>query len=99
MRECDKRKVIYVMKIKDGYIMRNVAGNYIVVPVGEKAVDFNGLITTNETGAFIWNLLAEGTTQESIVNEMLKEYEVESSVAETDVQNFIDKLKKADLLA
>ena len=41
------------MKIKDGYMVREVAGSQIVVPVGERTVDFNGIITLNETAAFL----------------------------------------------
>ena len=42
------------MKIKEGFILREVAGNYIVVAVGSAVKQFNGVITLNETGAFLW---------------------------------------------
>lgn len=40
------------MKIKSGFAKRNIAGSEIVVPVGNKAMEFNGMITLNESGGF-----------------------------------------------
>ena len=42
------------MRIKDGFVLRNVAGSFIAVATGEEAINFNAMITTNETGAFLW---------------------------------------------
>ena len=47
------------MKIKNGFILRNFSDAYVVVAVGEAAKDFNGMITLNETGAFLWKTLAD----------------------------------------
>ena len=52
------------MKIKDGFVIRNVADTFVVVPVGDKLVDFSAMMTLNETGAFLWNCLAENITKE-----------------------------------
>jgi len=87
------------MKIKDGYLLREVAGNYIVVAIGEQAVDFDGVITINEIGAFIWKLLEKGAELPELIDAVLNEYDVEKSIVETDINNFIDKMKKAELLA
>ncbi len=86
------------MKIKDGYVLRNVAGNYIVVPFGEKSLDFSGLITLNELGANIWNLLEKDTTLEEITQNLLKEYDVSEDVLTNDVKEFISQLKGANLI-
>lgn len=86
------------MKIKDGYILRQVAGNSIVIAVGDEAVNFNGLITVNGAGTFLWNLLAEGATEEELLAAMRKEYDVDEETAKTDIAEFVDKLKKADLI-
>ena len=45
------------MKIKDGFILRKVADSYIAVATGEESVNFNAMVTTNETGAFLWEKL------------------------------------------
>ena len=86
------------MKVKSGYILREVAGNYIVVAVGEEAMDFNGLITTNETGAFLWNKLSNDISESDLVCAMLEEYEIDQETAAADISAFLLKLKEAELL-
>lgn len=86
------------MKIKDGFILREVAGNYIVVAVGDAVKGFNGVINLNETGAFLWKLLEKGCEKEDLLNALLEEYDVEKSVAESDVSAFITKLTEASLV-
>ncbi len=86
------------MKIKQGYILREVAGNYIVVAVGEAVKNFNGIINLNETGAFLWRQLQEGATEEQLKAAMLEEYDVQEDVAQNDIKAFIDKLNEKGLL-
>ena len=86
------------MKIKQGFILREVSGNYIVVAVGEGTKTFNGMIQLNDTGAFLWKLLEKGATQEQMIEQMASEYAVEKQVAEQDVKEFIESLKEANLL-
>ncbi len=86
------------MKVKEGYMLRNVADNYIVVAVGENALDFNGLITTNETGAFLWELLEDNKSFDDLLSSVLNEYEIDEATAKADIDGFIKKLKDADLL-
>ena len=86
------------MKIKEGYMLRKVAGKYIVVPVGEEAVDFNGLITTNETGTFLWKALENEISEEKLLSEFLAEYDIDEQTAASDLSDFISKLNKAELI-
>lgn len=86
------------MKIKEGYMLSRVAGNYIVVPLGDEALDFNGLITTNETGAFLWQRLSEDTDRDALLTAMLNEYEIDESTAAADIDAFLNKLSDAELL-
>jgi hypothetical protein len=86
------------MKIKSGYIMREIADNYVVVPTGQAILDFNGMITLNETGAFLWKQLAEEKTSKQLVEDFIKEYDVDEAVAQRDIMEFIQKLKDADLI-
>ncbi|HNX93067.1 MAG TPA: PqqD family protein [Syntrophomonas sp.] len=87
------------MKIKEGYMLREVAGNSVVVAVGKATLDFNGLITLNGTGAFLWKRLAKETSQEALLTALLDEYEIDEAIAKKDIAEFIDKLKGADLIA
>ncbi len=81
------------MKIKDCFVLSEIGGSYIVVPTGCETVDLNGMITLNETGHFMWNLLLEDTTKEEIINAFLKEYDVDMETISNDVDEFIEKLK------
>lgn len=86
------------MKIKDGYLLREVAGNIIVVPVGEASVNFNGMINLNETGAFLWKLLQNDTEPKIILKELMSEYDVDEATAKADIEAFINKMYGAGLL-
>lgn len=86
------------MKIKSGFIIREIAGEYVVVALGAASKIFNGIIKLNETGKFIWEKLSLGWEQEETINALLEEYDVERSVAEADYLRFIDTLKGANIL-
>lgn len=86
------------MKIKDNYILKKIAGSYVVVPVRTRTVDFSGIIKLSESGAFLWKLLEKGCDREELVARLLEEYEVDEPVAAADVDRFVNKLREADLL-
>ena len=86
------------MKIKDGFVMKSIAGTDVVMPIGDNMVSFGSVITLNETGVFLWQKLQEETTQEKLVSEMLKEYNVDEATAESDVAEFVNKLHEVGLL-
>ena len=86
------------MKIKEDFILRKVADSYVVVPVNDMTVDFNGIINLNETGAFLFEILQKGADNQELLDKLLSEYEVTSVKAEADIDVFIQKLKDADIL-
>ncbi len=86
------------MKIKDGFILKEIAGKFIVVSVGNRVKEFNGIINLNETGVFLWKLLEKGCDEQSMVNEFLSVYDVDENTAKTDVSEFVAKIKEANLL-
>lgn len=87
------------MKIKDGFILREVAGSNIIVGVGEESIDFNGIINVNDTGAFIWNKLCENMSVEETAKALTEEYDgIDSETAVRDIENFINKLRDAGLV-
>ena len=86
------------MKIKEGFMLRNVAGNYVVVAVGEASKNFSGVITLNGSGAFLWEQLTKDVTEEQLLQALLNEYEVSEEVAKKDVQMFVSKLKEAKII-
>ena len=87
------------MKIKSGFIKRDVAGKTMVVATGELSKKFKGMITLNETGKFIWELLEKETTKEEIIEKMLEVFEgVDRATVERDVTVFINKLMEDNIL-
>lgn len=86
------------MRIKDGFILRKIAGDYVVVSVGETGNGFHGMIQLNDTGAFLWEQCCKETDKEQVVKAVTEKYEVEENIAKRDVENFLDKLRKAGIL-
>lgn len=85
------------MKIRDTYILRTVAGENLVVKVGS-SVNFNSVITLNDTGKFLWEKLIQENTANDLIDALLCEYDVDRQTAERDVATFIEKLKAKDIL-
>ena len=81
------------MKISKEFVIREIAGDYIIVPTGNTALQFNGLITVNEVGAFLWKFLQQETTEEALVQSVVSEYEVEEETARQDIEEFLQQLK------
>ena len=86
------------MKVKEDFLLREVAGCYVVVPVGKATVDFNGMLNLNDTGAFLWEHLQKDTTKEELLKSMMEIYEVTEELASKDIDNFIKKLEDAGVL-
>ena len=86
------------MKIKDGFVLREAGGSFIIVPTGSARVDFNGMISLNGTGAFIWRTIESGSGREAIVAALAARYEVDESKAEEDAEYFFAKLREANLV-
>ena len=87
-----------MMKISKEFILREIAGEYILVPVGKTALTFNGLVTVNEVGALIWGMLEKGSDVSTIVNGILDAYDVGEQTATADVLEFISYLKSNNII-
>ncbi len=86
------------MKIKEGYLLREVAGSFVVIPVEKSAVDFNGMLTLSETGALLWKTLQNGATHDELIKAMLEEYDIDEKTAAEDIDAFVDKLRNSGFL-
>lgn len=87
------------MRISKNYIVREIADEYIIVPTGREALNFQGLITVNETGAFLWNLLQEESmTEDSLTEALCEAYEIEKTTAKQDVKEFLKYVKQRRIL-
>ena len=85
------------MKIKEGFLLRQVAGQAVVLPTGGD-LDLNMMITLNDTGAFLWEKLSQDTTQAELVAALLEEYEVDEPTARADVEEFLAILRQCRML-
>ena len=81
------------MKIKNGFVVREVGGENVVVPVGEMSKVFHGMINLNETGAFLWKFFSEEHTIDEGVAALLNEYEVDEAIARADVEKFAETIQ------
>lgn len=87
------------MRIKKGFLLRKVGGQNVVVAVGEASLEFNGIIRLNDTGKFLWEQLINDSTEEQLLAALLNEYDIDEAGAKADIAEFLDKLRKAELLA
>ena len=85
------------MRIKDGFLLRETAGKYIVLPLGGE-LDLGSLITLNETGAFLWRLLENGASREELVEALLEEYDVDKERAKKDLDALLAKMNAVGVL-
>ena len=86
------------MKLNENFVLRQVADTWVVLPLGEASVDFNGMLTLNESGAMLWQALERGADREKLVDTLLAEYDVSREVAVSDVDAFLRKLVDAGCL-
>lgn len=86
------------IKLKNGFLLREIAGENVVVPVDEARELFRGMIQLNGVGAFLWNLCSKETTIEQMTEALVEQYDVEKRKAECDVKNFVTQLKQKGLL-
>ncbi len=81
------------MKRSPGFLMRQVAGRYVLAPVGETVKTFSGMITMNGTGKFLWDLMEQDQTVDSLAQALVDNYEVDFEKAKQDVIKFLEPLK------
>lgn len=86
------------LKAKKEYILRTIAGDSILVPIGEGIANFSGVIYVNDSAAFLWKLLQSETTSEQLEQALVNEFDISIERAEEDVQNFIDVLMRHNML-
>ena len=79
------------MKLKDGFVLRQVAGQTVVLPCAD-TLDLNMMITLNDTAAFLWERLLQETDQDALVSALLEEYDVDEATARKAVCAFLEKL-------
>jgi len=87
------------MKIKDGFLLREIAGTQIVVPIAERVIEFKGMMVLNDHGLFVWNKLQNECTFDDLLNSILEEYDVDTETAKADLEEFLAHIRKNGALA
>lgn len=85
------------MKIKDGFMLRTVSGQTVVLPVAGD-LDLNMMIKLNDTGRFLWEKLQKDTTMDELVGEVLKNYDIDEAAARNYIEAFVKELEKNGFL-
>lgn len=86
------------MKIKQSFLLRNVVNTHIVVPVSQDTLNYKGMLSLNETGAFLWGMLEKGADREGLLQALLEEYDVPEAVAAADMDEFLDHIERIGAL-
>lgn len=86
------------MKCNLQFVAREVAGEYLLVPVGKTTLDLNGMLTLNEVGAFLWEKLPGAENEAALVDAVLEEYEADRAEVEKDVSEFLGKLRELKII-
>ncbi len=84
--------------MKNNYLLREIAGEYMLVPLGDSCTALNAMITFNETGAFIWKKLEENLSNDQIAKALTLEYNVTHQQALADVEEFVAYLKEKNII-
>lgn len=85
------------MRLKDGFLLREIAGRIVVVPTGD-ALNLNLMISLNSTGRFLWERLETGASARELKDALVETYNVSEAQAQTDVDAFIQKLNENGFL-
>ena len=86
------------MKYKDDFILQNVGGENILVPISSQVTYLNGLFILNSTGAFVWQLLEQEYSREDLVEEVSTQFNVDPNIVLTDIHIFLDEITNLKLL-
>ena len=87
------------MKLREGFMLKKILDDYIVVPTGNNIVDFAVAVSLNETGAFLWHQLEQEKTADELSQALAEEYAVSVQDVAQDVAEFVELLKTHNFLS
>ena len=80
------------MEIKKKVILRSVAGEHMLIPVGETVFEYNGIFMMTDSGRLLWQSIEKGADENELISVLMKEYEIDSDTASADVKEFLEML-------
>lgn len=97
-RRNDQERGEGALRANQELILREIAGEHILIPVGQTALKVHGMITLSESGLLLWNRLQEDCTEDDLVEALLAEYRVDRATAEADVGEFLTQMDQVGIL-
>lgn len=91
-------KATNTFQVKSNYVHRKVAGNDVLISIGENIANFNGYIQLNESAACLWDKMKEPCTIEKLSEALVEEFEISDTRAMEDVLDFIKELQEHDMV-
>lgn len=82
----------------DKYVLREIAGENILVSVGEGVADFCGIVKLNPAAKVIWERLQKGASAEDLVNSLIEMFDVSRDQAAEDVEKSLELLKSQGMI-
>lgn len=86
------------MRVSDLFILRSIAGESLLIPVGEAALEVKGLISMSESAAMLYEKLKNGCSRKDLIDLLMAEYEVDEAVAVKDTDEFLDQMRQLHIL-
>ena len=87
------------MKRSKDFIKRKIGTQYVIVAVGAATKKFNGMISVNSTGSFIWDQLEQSMTMDELVDAIVQNYEIDAETATAHAAEFVNTLKGVGAIA
>lgn len=92
------RKETQEMKIKEGFVLRNVVDEHIVMPTGDNIAKFEGAVVLNEVAAFVYKQLENPVGRDDLLAAMLAEYEIDEATAAADLDALLEQFQNMGLI-
>lgn len=86
------------MKANDNFVLRSIAGENLLIPVGDAAVEVRGMITLNAPAVLIWENLQKGAEYDALLAALLDAFEVDEATAKRDLDELLDNMKKIGVI-
>ena len=86
------------LKAKSGFILRDIMGEYMLMPVGDNISRYNGVVVLNDVSAFLWKKLEHPVSRDDLLAALLDQYEVDEATAAKDLDLLLEKLRSLDVI-
>ena len=88
------------MKVKNGFNLREVCGERIIVAEGDENIDFSNIISMNESSAYLWQEVQklDNFTIDTLTQLLCEQYEIDDATAKKDVTTLATQWAAAGII-